>query len=58
MNLKDIVKEIEKIGNLYRNSEDSETKKTYNQYITLIILNEAEKSEQYNLGYYWEKLIR
>ena len=58
MRLGDIVKEIERIGVLYRDSQSDDTKKSYEQHIELIILNEAEKSQQYNLNDYWTRLIR
>ena len=56
-NLKDIVEEIEEFGRLYRNSKDKDARREYNQYIELII-TDANKSEQYNLCDYWERLIR
>lgn len=58
MRLREIVKEVERIGALYKKSEDNDAKKTYDQYINLIITNDAEKSQQYNLNDYWERLIR
>ena len=53
-----MVREIERIGILYRDSESIEAKESYNQYIELIITNEAEKTQQYNLNDYWMRLIR
>ena len=58
MKLHDIVKEIDRMGRLYRNSESSEAKKTYSQYVELIISDESEKSQQYNLNDYWSRLTR
>lgn len=58
MKLKTIVEEIEEIGKLYKTCEDKEIRNSCNDYINLIILNEAEKSEQYNLCDYWERVIR
>ena len=56
-NLKDIIEDIEHIGKIYRDSENKDARKSYNQYIELIIL-EAPKTEQYNLSNYWTRLIR
>lgn len=56
-NLKDIIEDIEHIGKIYRESESKDARKSYNQYIELIIL-EAPKSEQYNLSNYWERLAK
>ena len=53
--LKNIVEEIEKFGKLYKNSNDKDARREYNQYIELII-TETDKSEQYNLCDYWERL--
>lgn len=58
MKLKKIVKEIESTGEKYRKSKDKLIRDSYNQYIELLIINEAEKSQQYNLCDYWERLIR
>ena len=58
MKLTKIVKEIDRIGKMYRDSESSEAKKEYNHYIELIIFNEAEESQQHNLNDYWERLKR
>lgn len=58
MKLKDIVKEVERIGEMHRDSQSKEAKESYNQYIELIIINEAEQSQQYNLNDYWTRLIR
>ena len=57
MKLTEIVREIERMGNIYRNSESKEAKKAYTQYVELIILD-SEKSQQYNLNDYWVRLIR
>ena len=57
MTLKEIVKEVERIGEMYRNNESKEARKSYVQYVELIILNEAEKPQQYDLCDYWERLI-
>ena len=58
MKLQEIIKEIERIGDLYRNSENEDIRKSYEQHIELVILNEAEKSQQYDLNDYWERLIQ
>lgn len=58
MKLQDIVKEIERMGKMYRDSKNPEARKSYDQYIELIILNEAEQPQQYNLNDYWTRLIR
>lgn len=57
MKLQEIVKEVARMGKLYRNSESKEAKKAYTQYVELIILD-SEKSQQYNLNDYWTRLIR
>ena len=57
MKLKEIVKEIEKTGKIYRNSKDKEERKAYNQYIDLLI-TEADQPQQYNLFDYWDRLIK
>ena len=38
MKLHDIVKEIDRMGRLYRDSESSEAKKTYSQYVEKMFL--------------------
>lgn len=58
MKLSEIVKEIERVGEMYRENSHEESKKVYEQYIELIIQNDAEKSEQYNLNNYWGRLKR
>lgn len=55
-NLKDIVTEIENFGKIYNNSNNKEARKVYDQYINLIITNDAEKSQQYDLCDYWARL--
>ena len=55
MELSEIVKEIERMGILHRDSENEDAKKAYNQYVNLII-TEAEKSQQYNLCDYWDRI--
>lgn len=55
--LKEIVEEIEIFSSNYRTTDDKDEKKTYSQYIELIILD-APKTEQYNLCDYWSRLIR
>lgn len=57
MKLQDTVKEIDRMGRLYRDNESNEAKKAYIQYIELIIAD-AEKTQQYNLNDYWTRLIR
>lgn len=56
-NLKEIVTEIEVFGKMYNDSNNKEARKVYDQYINLIIINEVEKSQQYNLCDYWERLV-
>ena len=56
MNLKKIVIEIEKTGKLYRDSESSESRETYNQYIELIISKEVDVDKRYDLSGYWGRL--
>lgn len=58
MNLKDIIKEIEKMGKKYRSSDSDGEREDYNQYVELIITNDAEISQQYNLCNYWSRLTR
>ena len=53
--LKEIVNEIESISKEYNKSGSREVRKSYKEYIELIILD-APKSEQYNLCNYWERL--
>ena len=55
MKLKLIIKEIEKTGKKYRKSNSELIKDSYNQYVELMI-TEVEKSKQYDLCYYWERL--
>jgi len=56
-NLKEIIQEIEKFGEFYRDTNDKMIKGVYNNHIELIIY-EAPKSEQYNLCDYWARVIR
>ena len=56
-NIEEITEEIETFGEMYKNSDSEIAKKSYDQYITLII-QEADKSEQYRLCDYWEKVRR
>ena len=55
--LKKVVEEIEDFSEVFRDSNNEYTRKAYNQYIELIIL-EAPESEQYNLCNYWSRLTR
>ena len=55
--LKEIVEDIEVFGKMFRKSKDKDARKSYNQYIELIIL-EAPKTEQYNLCNYWDRLTK
>lgn len=56
-NLKDLVEEIERMGNLYRGSDNLDAREVYNQYVELII-TDAPKSEQYKLCDYWSQIIK
>lgn len=53
--LKEIVEEIEDLSKIFKDSDNENAKKTYNQYIELII-TETPKTEQYNLNDYWSRL--
>lgn len=58
MKLNEIVKEIEKVGKQYKTEKEEEIKTACNEYIELLITNEAEKSQQYNLCDYYSRLKR
>ena len=56
-NLKEIVTEIELTAKEYKISKTHSERETYNQYVSMVILD-ATKSDQYDLCNYWEKLKR
>lgn len=53
-NLKGIIKDIEDTGKLYRNTNDSELRESYNYFIELRIL-EAPQFEHNNLYNRWSR---
>ena len=55
-NLDKIMDEIELFGERYRKSNNEEQRKTYNQYIELIIMNHADRTHQFDLYNYWDRL--
>ena len=55
--LKQIVEEIEKYGEFYRETDDKMIRGCYNNHVDLII-TEAPIVEQYNLCDYWARLKR